>query len=138
MNRSSNNEIGGMLVVLGGLLLVGFAVWIMKTFDVPFGIATESGIKIVVWALAVTGALFWSHHSDFNVIKFTAPFMVSMFWYSLFPVLDYNAGIRDDFPIQMNISWYGTAFWQFVIFLAINVIGYGIIYYFHRRNNYYW
>ncbi|HDT2075636.1 MULTISPECIES: hypothetical protein [Enterobacter] len=110
----------------------------MRTFDVPWDVATEAGLKIVVWGLAATSVLFWSYHSDFNVIKFTAPFMVSLFWCSLFPVLDYNAGIRDDFPIQMDISWYGSAFWQLIVFLAVNEIGYGIIYYFHRCNSYYW
>ena len=120
------------------MLFIGFAVWIMKTFDVPFGTAAETGIKIAVWGLATTGVIIWNNYSDFNVIKLASPLMVSLFWCSLFPVLDYNAGVRDDFPLQMQVDWYGTVFWQFMIFLAINVTGYGIVYYWHRRNKYYW
>jgi len=138
MSRTGNNEIGGFLALMGGVLLIGFAVWIMKTFDVPFSTATETGIKIVIWGAVAIGVVVWNNYVDFNAIKLAAPFMVSLFWCSLFPVLDYNAGVRDDFPLQIQIDWYGTAFWQFIIFLAINVIGYGIIYYLHRRNSYYW
>lgn len=138
MNRSGNNKISEMSVVMGVLLLAGFTVWIMNTFDVPFAIATESGFKIAIWGLAVIGVVIWNYYSDLNVIKFTAPLMGSLFWCSLFPILDYHAGVRKDFPVQVDISWYGIGFWQFVIFLIINIVGYGIIYYLHIRNhNYY-
>ncbi|WP_237581276.1 hypothetical protein [Escherichia albertii] len=138
MNRSSNNDIFGILSLVGLVLLASFAVWIMRTFGVPFAIATESGFKIVVWGLAAIGVVIWNNYTDFNVIKFTAPLMASLFWCTLFPVLDYHAGIRKDFPVQVDISWYGTGFWQFFIFLIINVVGYGIIYYLHRRGRYYY
>ncbi len=64
--------------------------------------------------------------------------MLSLLWCSFFPILDYKAGIRDNFPIKIEPEWYGTAFWQFIIFLAINGIGYGIIYYQNKRNNDYY
>ncbi|WP_082001728.1 hypothetical protein [Rahnella aquatilis] len=138
MNRSGNNEIGKIIAALGVLLLLGFGIWIMKTFDVSFTAASNTTFRLIAWGVAVVALIAWHSRSDFNVIKNTTPLVISLFWCSLFPLLDYKAGIRDDFPIQIDISWYGTAFWQFVIFMAINFIGYGIIYFQNKRNNYHY
>lgn len=137
MNRTDNNQIEILFVVLGFLLLIGFAVWIKKIFEIPLDIAINTGIKIVIW-IALISFIIWYFRSNFNVIKLTTPLMLSLLWCSFFPILDYKAGIRDNFPIKIEPEWYGTAFWQFIIFLAINSIGYGIIYYQNKRNNDYY
>ncbi|QBY41716.1 hypothetical protein QE197_00475 [Arsenophonus nasoniae] len=137
MNRTDNNQIEILFVVLGFLLLIGFAVWIKKIFEIPLDIAINTGIKIVIW-IALISFIIWYFRSNFNVIKLTTPLMLSLLWCSFFPILDYKAGIRDNFPIKIEPEWYGTAFWQFIIFLAINGIGYGIIYYQNKRNNDYY
>ncbi|WP_245994819.1 hypothetical protein [Yersinia hibernica] len=138
MSRSDDNNIEMIFATLGVLLLVGFGVWIMKTFDVSFAAASSTSLRLLVWGLVVAALIAWHFYAEFNVIKNTTPLIVSFFWCSLFPVLDYKAGIREDFPIKMDISWYGTALWQFGIFMVINIIGYVIIYYLNKRNSYYY
>ncbi|MDC9615774.1 hypothetical protein PSI19_18240 [Xenorhabdus khoisanae] len=132
-----NKQIGAIFAILGILILIGFASWIVRIFDVPFAIAGETVIRLVVWTFAATFLIFWHFKSNFDVIKNTFPLILSLFWSSLFPILDYTAGVRENFPLRIKIDWYGNGFWQIIIFLAINVIGYFAIYLWNKRTSYY-
>lgn len=133
----SENELGRITVLLAILLPIGFIVWIMQIFDVPSNVASDTVMKLIGWGGGAAGLVIWQVKSGLHVIKFIAPFMISLFWCCLIPILDYKAGVRNDTHLRLHIDWYGTASWQFLIFLTINIIGYGIIYLSYRRNNYY-
>lgn len=79
MSRSDDNNIEMIFATLGVLLLVGFGVWIMKTFDVSFAAASSTSLRLLVWGLVVAALIAWHFYAEFNVIKNTTPLIVSFF-----------------------------------------------------------
>lgn len=134
MNHSDNNDFEKIVLVVVVLALLGFGLWISNTFDVPGAVAAETAFKVGMWGLLIIGigALHAYKSTEFNSILYFSPFMISLFWCALLPVLDYKAGIRENFPVRIEPDWYGYGLWQFAIFMLINITGYGAIYYWKK------
>lgn len=127
---SGNNDGSGVILLfMAGVGLAGL--FISNTFGVPFLEGIKILPKLLVW-LVVFGLITYS-----GFLRSVIPIALASLWACFIPILDYKAGWRPESSFQPEVAWYGTSTAQTIVFFAILIIGYGILYLIHDRNRYY-
>ncbi|EAM8426105.1 hypothetical protein ZN11_05335 [Salmonella enterica] len=139
---SRNNETNGVeLVFLGAAVFVLAVVgWLMKTFNVGWQTALETAPGLIFWVLAVGAGLFFGIKMETGLIRWGAPLAIALLIPVFKPILKEAAGVRDvgGYVFDDMVSWYGTGWGMSLMFFGILIVGYGLLYWWHRRNSYYW
>lgn len=124
---SSQNDSNGIMLACMALVGVG-GLGISNTFGVPFLEAINILPKLAIWVFMAVAATY------FGMLNAVWPLVLAFLFSCFIPILDYKAGVsNNDFPLVIDVAWYGQAGWQFLIFIAIVAIGYGIKYWLSRR-----
>ncbi|EJK5917179.1 hypothetical protein NLH84_004305 [Escherichia coli] len=127
---SGNNDGSGVILLcMAGVGLAGL--FISNTFGVPFLEGIKILPKLLVW-LVVFGLITYS-----GFLRSVIPIALATLWACFTPILDYKAGWRPEDSFQPEVAWYGTSSGQTIVFFAILIIGYGILYWINSRNRYY-
>ena len=139
MNR--NNETSGA-EIFGGIAIVfcfGVVAWLMSTFDISFQTALETAPKLIVWIIAVGCAIYFWVKMENSLVIWGLPLAIAFLVPVFSPILKAAAGVRemDGFVLDGMVSWYGTGWGMTLMFFGILIVGYGLLYWWHRRNSYY-
>ncbi|EPF7511107.1 hypothetical protein ACSTSR_004561 [Klebsiella variicola] len=139
---SRNNETSGVELVVVGVFAFCLAVvaWLMKTFDVEWQTALETAPGLIVWLLAVGAGIFFGIKMETGLVRWGAPLAIALLIPVFKPILKEAAGVRemDGLVFDDMVSWYGTGWGMSLMFFGILIIGYGLLYWWHRRNSYCW
>ncbi|MCT6516775.1 hypothetical protein GY03_05735 [Proteus vulgaris] len=120
MNNTENQN----WPLLAAFCIVGIiGLVISSNLGVPILTAFKIIPSLLIWGVAVFAITYY------GFILISSPLIIATLWLVFIPVWDYKAGIRnDDFPIKMDIAWYGTGLGQISVFIGILLIGYGLFY----------
>ncbi|ELX2269678.1 TPA: hypothetical protein ACK21W_001767 [Yersinia enterocolitica] len=139
---SRNNETNGaeFVFIAVAAIFLGIVIWLTKTFDVPWQTALDTAPALIFWIIAVVGGIFFSIKMETGLVIWGTPLAIALLIPVFKPILKYAAGIRDYDGLLFDdmISWYGTSWGMSLMFLGIIIIGYGLLYWWHKRNSYYW
>ena len=139
MNR--NNEISGVELVFGGVTIFSLVIvlWLMKTFDVEWQTALETAPNLIFWFLVVGGGLFFGIKMETGLVRWGTPLAIAFLIPVFKPILKEAAGVREMGGLVFDdmVSWYGTGWGMSLMFFGILIVGYGLLYWWHRRNSYY-
>ena len=139
---SRNNETSGVELVVVGVFAFCLAVvaWLMKTFDVEWQTALETAPGLIVWLLVVGAGIFFGIKMETGLIRWGAPLAIALLIPVFKPILKDAAGVRETGGLVFDdmVSWYGTGWGMSLMFFGILIVGYGLLYWWHRRNSYYW
>lgn len=140
--RSRNNETSGVELVVVGVFAFCLAVvaWLMKTFDVEWQTALETAPGLTVWLLVVGAGIFFGIKMETGLVRWGAPLAIALLIPVFKPILKEAAGVREMGGLVFDdmVSWYGTGWGMSLMFFGILIVGYGLLYWWHRRNSYYW
>lgn len=133
--RNDSSDLAAIALGVSAIILGGITYCLISIFEVPWGVGLKSAFPVFIWICGFIALIFgyFKYEALINVL----PFYISMTVPVLSPILKYVAGDREDYPFQMEVSWFGTGWGMFLIFVLINAIGYGFIYWLNRRNSYY-
>lgn len=138
---SRSNETNGVELVFIGVAVFLLAVigWLMKTFDVGWQTALETAPSLIVWILAVGAGIFFGIKMETGLVRWGTPLAIALLIPVFKPILKEAAGVRDVGGLVFDdmVSWYGTGWGMSLMFFGILIVGYGLLYWWHRRNNYY-
>ena len=139
---SGNNETNGVeLVFLGAAIFVlAVVAWLMKTFDVEWQTALATAPSLIVWLIAVGAGSFFGIKMETGLVRWGTPLAIACLIPVFKPILKEVAGVRKagGFVFDDMVSWYGTGWGMSLMFFGILIFGYGLLYWWHRRNSYYW
>lgn len=138
MSNGRNDSSDLAVMVLGAIAIIigGVTYCLINIFNVPWEVGLKSAFPVFIWGCGFIALIFGCFR--YEALINALPFYISMTVPALSPILKYIAGDREGYPFQMEVSWFGTGWGMFLIFALINAIGYGFIYWLHRRNSYYW
>ncbi|MDA8514730.1 hypothetical protein [Citrobacter sp. Igbk 14] len=139
---SSNSETNGIELVFVGVAVFFLVImgWLMKTFDVEWQTALETAPSLIAWLVVVGGGIFFGIKMETGLVRWGTPLAIALLIPVFKPILEEAAGVRDMGGLVLNnmVSWYGTGWGMSLMFFGILIIGYGLLYWWHRRNSYYW
>lgn len=121
-----------MFVVL--MLSLFLLSWMMKTFDVSWSTALETLPRLIFWIICV-GVVFVAGLKTATPVYLGAPFALAFLVPVFKPIIEVSAGIPENGGLVFDdqILWWGSSWGMFLIFIGINVVGYGVIYLWHNR-----
>nr|WP_240040897.1 hypothetical protein [Pectobacterium versatile] len=75
-----------------------------------------------------------------GLVRWVIPLAIALLIPVFKPILKEAAGVRDVGGYVFNdiVSWYGTGWGMSLMFFGVLIVGYGLLYWWHRRNSYYW
>ncbi|WP_437890168.1 hypothetical protein [Phytobacter sp. V91] len=139
---SRNNDADAVVLVLGGVAIFFLAImaWLMKTFDVEWQTALETAPNLIFWLLVVGGGIFFGIKMETGLVRWGTPLAIAFLIPVFKPILKEAAGVREMGGLVFDdmVSWYGTGWGMSLMFFGILIVGYGLLYWWHRRNSYYW
>ncbi|MDC7872088.1 hypothetical protein TH60_21595 [Pantoea ananatis] len=139
MNK--NNEIGSaeIFCCIALIFCFGVVVWLMDTFDIGFQIAVETAPKLILWIIAVGCVIYYGVKMENSLVIWGAPLGIAFLVPVFSPILKAAAGVRemDGFVFDGMVAWYGTGWGMFLIFFGIIIVGYGLLYWWHRKSTCY-
>ncbi|MEN4586925.1 hypothetical protein [Pantoea agglomerans] len=139
MNR--NNETSGAELVFAVVVVFCLAVvaWIMKTFDVGWQTALETAPGLISWIIAVGAGIFFGIKMESGLVRWGTPLAIALLIPVFKPILKEAAGVREinGLAFEDMVSWYGTGWGMSLMFFGILIVGYSLLYWWHRRNSYY-
>ncbi|MFP1754667.1 hypothetical protein [Lonsdalea quercina] len=139
---SRNNDADAVVLVLSGVAVFFLAImaWLMKTFDVEWQTALETAPNFIAWLVVVGGGIFFGIKMETGLVRWSIPLAIALLIPVFKPILEEAAGVRDMGGLVLDnmVSWYGTGWGMSLMFFGILIVGYGLLYWWHRRNSYYW
>ena len=133
---SRRNETSGVELVVVGVFAFCLAVvaWLMKTFDVEWQTALETAPGLIVWLLVVGAGIFFGIKMETGLVRWGAPLAIALLIPVFKPILKEAAGVRETGGLVFDdmVSWYGTGWGMSLMFFGILIIGYGLLYWWHR------
>lgn len=138
---SRNNETSGVELVFIGVIVFCLTVvaWLMKTFDVEWQTALETAPTLIVWLLVVGAGIFFGIKMETGLVRWGAPLAIALLIPVFKPILKEAAGVRETGGLVFDdmVSWYGTGWGMSLMFFGILIVGYSLLYWWHRRSSYY-
>ncbi|MBD2805247.1 hypothetical protein ID855_11200 [Xenorhabdus sp. ZM] len=135
-NHNNGNDLIAMVFVVCAVVIGAVTYGLMSTFDVPFRIGIRSALPVLAWSVGLIAIAYFYFRFEESILMLISPFYISMIVPCLSPILGYIAGERENFPFRQDIAWYGTTWGMFLIVLGINLIGYGLLYWWRNRDTY--
>ncbi|MFP1742149.1 hypothetical protein [Lonsdalea quercina] len=139
---SRNNDADAIVLVLSGVAVFFLAImaWLMKTFDVEWQTALATAPNFIAWLVFVGGGIFFGIKMETGLVRWGTPLAIGLLIPVFKPIFEEAAGVRDMGGLVLDnmVSWYGTGWGMSLMFFGILIVGYGLLYWWHRRNSYYW
>ncbi|HGX4297021.1 TPA: hypothetical protein ACJKJ0_004655 [Escherichia coli] len=139
---SRNNDADAVVLVLGGVAIFFLAImaWLMKAFDVEWRTALETAPSLIAWLVVVGSGIFFGIKMETGLVRWGTPLAIALLIPVFKPILKEAAGVRETggFVFDDMVSWYGTGWGMSLMFFGILIVGYGLLYWWHRKNSYYW
>lgn len=113
----------------------------MRTANgVEWQTALETAPGLIVWLLVVGAGIFFGIKMETGLVRWGAPLAIALLIPVFKPILKEAAGVREMGGLVFDdmVSWYGTGWGMSLMFFGILIVGYGLLYWWHRRNSYYW
>jgi hypothetical protein len=134
MDNNQNNTLAATALAVSAVIIISVTYGLVRTFDVPWQIGVKSAFPVFLWVCGFIGIIIGCFKLEW--LTLIIPLYISLIIPVLSPILRHVAGVREDFPFQPEIAWYGTGWGLFLIFALINCIGYGFLYWWKKRDSY--
>ncbi len=118
------------LVALFALLGIAF---LSSLLDVPFDVIAKSIFLELFAVMVAMSAIFLKIKMDIS-LQWSVPAFVAFVYMGLTPLMNYNAVPFHSEAFRVEAEFYGQSWFHLMVATLIVVIGYGLLWYKHKRS----
>ncbi|OCH69974.1 hypothetical protein A6E00_08535 [Vibrio diabolicus] len=127
-----NDELPKLLFIGVVLFIVFGIVFLSRWLDMPFDVIAKSLFFELFALMIAMFAIVLKIKMDIS-LQWSVPVFVAAVYMGLTPVINYNAVPFHSEAFRVDAEFYGQSWFHVMVVTSIVVIGYGLLWYKHKR-----
>ncbi|HBC3568549.1 TPA: hypothetical protein KD091_004662 [Vibrio parahaemolyticus] len=127
-----NDELPKLLFIVVVLFIVFGIVSLSRWLDMPFDVIAKSLFFELFALMIAMFAIVLKIKMDIS-LRWGVPVFVAAVYTGLTPVINYNAVPFHSEAFRVDAEFYGQSWFHVMVVTSIVVIGYGVLWYKHKR-----